>query len=92
MAQLEALVTQHIRNYDLILRSVLDPTIALDLSKPRGTDLEFRALADRHVAKVLERHGIDHDQLLFNGRTRARVEVRALIQGLLDGVDRDTEG
>ncbi|WP_280425691.1 AAA family ATPase [Nocardia carnea] len=92
MTQLEALVTHHTRNYDLILRTVLDHTIPLDLSKPRGTDLEFRALADRHVAKVLERHGIEHDQLLSNGRTRAVVEARAFIHGRLDGVEPDEQG
>ncbi|WP_196812291.1 AAA family ATPase [Nocardia sp. CNY236] len=92
VAHLEALVIQHVRNYDLILRTILDPTIPLDLSKPRGTDLEFRALADRHVAKVLERHDIEHDPLLSHGHTRALIDARAFIRGRLDGADRDTEG
>lgn len=89
MAQLEELVTRHVRNYDLVLRTVLDPTIPLDLSKPRGTDLAFRALADRHVAKVTERLGIDHDTLPVDGHDRALIEVTAFINGSLDRTDDD---
>ncbi|WP_169812197.1 AAA family ATPase [Nocardia xishanensis] len=85
--QLEELVVRHARNYDLVLRTVLDPTIPLDLSKPRGTDLGFRALADRHVAKVTERLGIGHEQLPADGHDRALVEVAAFIRGRLDKVD-----
>ncbi|MGS2809417.1 AAA family ATPase [Nocardia sp. MW-W600-9] len=94
MRQLEQLVTRHVRHYDLILRTVLDPTIPLDYSKPRGTDLEFRALADRHVAKVHERLGIEHDLLPADAHSRALLEATAFIQGRLTGVeyDDDTEG
>ncbi|MFI6779269.1 AAA family ATPase [Nocardia sp. NPDC050412] len=89
--QLEQLVARHVRHYDLVVRTVLDPTIPLDLSKPRGTDLEFRALADRHVAKVLERLGIGHDLLPSDGHDRALVEVTAFIKGRLDGVDENDD-
>ncbi|MEV2226022.1 AAA family ATPase [Nocardia vinacea] len=89
--QLEQLVARHVRHYDLVVRTVLDPTIPLDLSKPRGTDLEFRALADRHIAKVLERLGIGHDLLPSDGSDRALVEVLAFIKGRLDGVDDNDE-
>ncbi|WP_174189871.1 AAA family ATPase [Nocardia barduliensis] len=89
MCQLEAMVTGHVRNYDLILRTVLDPTIPLDLSKPRGTDLTFRALVDRQIAKVSERLGIDHDTLPANSHDRALIEVMAIIKGHLDGIEKD---
>ncbi|WP_162240305.1 AAA family ATPase [Nocardia arizonensis] len=89
IGQLEAMVTGHIRNYDLVLRTVLDPTIPLDLSKPRGTDLAFRALVDRHIAKVGERLGITHDTLSADDHDRALVEVSAVIEGRLDGITED---
>ncbi|MGW4720934.1 AAA family ATPase [Nocardia sp. NPDC004260] len=82
--QLEQLVTRHAGHYDLILRTVLDPRIPLDLSKPRGTDPEFRSLADRHVAKVLERLGIGHDLLPSDGHDRVLAEVMAFVKGGLD--------
>ncbi|MGY2030246.1 AAA family ATPase [Nocardia gipuzkoensis] len=88
--QLEQLVARHIRHYDLVLRTVLDPRIPLDLSKPRGTDLQFRSLADRHVAKVLERLGIGHDLLPADGHDRALAEVMAFVKGHLDGPMRTT--
>ncbi|MFB7878534.1 hypothetical protein ACFC06_25085 [Nocardia sp. NPDC056064] len=91
MRQLEQMVADHSRHYDLVLRTVLDPTIPLDRSKPRGTDLAFRALADRHVAKVHDRLGIAHDILPADGHNRALVETMAFIQGRLDGVERDEE-
>ncbi|MGW4364547.1 AAA family ATPase [Nocardia takedensis] len=90
MCQLEDMVVGHLINYDLILRTVLDPTIPLDLSKPRGTDLGFRALADRHITKVAERLDIAHDLLLAHEQERAVIETMAFIQGRLDGDDRDT--
>ncbi|WP_331757786.1 ATP-binding protein (plasmid) [Nocardia sp. NBC_01377] len=89
MRQLEDIVARHVPNYDLVLRTVLDPTIPLDLSKPRGTDLAFRSLADRHVAKVTERLGIDHDTLPANGHDRALVEANAFIRGQLDRTNND---
>ncbi|WP_169814527.1 AAA family ATPase [Nocardia pseudovaccinii] len=89
--QLEQLVTRHVLHYDLVLRTVLDPTIPLDMSKPRGTELEFRALADRHVAKVLERLGIEHELLPSDGHDRALVEVMAFIKGHLNGVVENDE-
>ncbi|MGY0497076.1 AAA family ATPase [Nocardia sp. FBN12] len=92
MHQLEQMVLHHSRHYDLVLRTILDPTIPLDLTKPRGTDLAFRALADRHVAKVHERLGIEHDTLPADGHSRAIVETLAFIKGRLDGVEHDAEG
>lgn len=94
MGQLEQLVMRHVRHYDLILRTVLDPTIPLDHSKPRGTDLTFRALADQHVAKVHKRLGIEHDLLPADGHERALLETTAFIRGRLDGIEynADTEG
>lgn len=82
--QLEQLVAWHARHYDLVLRTVLDQRIPLDLSKPRGTDLQFRSLADRHVAKVLERLGIGHELLPSDEHDRALIEVMAFIHARLD--------
>ena len=86
MFQLEHMVVRHVRHYDLILRTVLDPAIPLDRSKPRGTDLTFRALADQHVAKVHERLGIDHVLLSADGHERALLETTAFIRGRLAGI------
>ncbi len=82
--QLEQLAARHTRHYDLVLRTVLDPRIPLDLSKPRGADPQFRSLADRHIAKVLERLGIGHELLPSDGHDRALAEVTAFIHGGLD--------
>lgn len=80
---LEDLVANHCFNYDLTLRTVLDPRLPLGVCKPRDTDIEFRALADRHVEKVLNRLDIAHDTLPSDGHARALVETVAYIKGRL---------
>ncbi|SNY88143.1 signal recognition particle subunit FFH/SRP54 (srp54) [Nocardia amikacinitolerans] len=84
---LEQIVTAHSRNYDLLLRTVLDPSVPLGDNKPRDTDLEFRACADAHVDKVLRRLDIPHDTLTFASHDRAIIEAIAFIDGRLNGVD-----
>lgn len=78
--QLEHLVVNHSHNYDLVLRTVLDNRLPLGLAKPRDTDMEFRALADRHVEKVLTRLGIEHALLPAPGHDRAVVETLTFIK------------
>ncbi|WP_191094148.1 AAA family ATPase [Nocardia colli] len=87
--QLEDLVTGHSFNYDLTLRTVLDPCLPLGICKPRDTDIEFRALADRHVEKVLNRLDIEHDTLPADGHERVLVETVAFIKGRLTNADQD---
>ncbi|WP_378735560.1 AAA family ATPase [Nocardia brasiliensis] len=89
---LEDLVANHCFNYDLTLRTILDPCLPLGVSKPRDTDIEFRALADRHVEKVLNRLDIDHNTLRADGHKRALIETVAFIKGRLTNMDLDEWG
>ncbi|MFI9503811.1 AAA family ATPase [Nocardia sp. NPDC052566] len=81
----EDLVANHCFNYDLTLRTVLDPRLPLGVSKARDTDIEFRALANLHVKKVLNRLDIEHDTLPADGHERALVETMAFVKGCLSG-------
>ncbi|MDE1671752.1 AAA family ATPase [Nocardia gipuzkoensis] len=83
--QLEHLIANHSHNYDLVLRTVLDNRLPLGLTKPRETDMEFRALADRHVEKVLTRLNIEHDLLPAHGHDRAVVKTLTFINERLGG-------
>ncbi|MEV6278875.1 AAA family ATPase [Nocardia sp. NPDC051832] len=83
LKHLEEIVVGHSRHYDYVLRTVLNPEEPLGLSKPRDTDLEFRALADQHIEAVLQRLGIGHDTLTSDGHDRALVDATAFIKGRL---------
>ncbi|MFI5779521.1 AAA family ATPase [Nocardia sp. NPDC051570] len=87
--QLERIVTDHSPNYDLVLRTVLDPDVPLGADKPRDTDMRFRRMADRHVGRVLNRLGIIHAVLPFDGHDRAIVEAMALVEGRLAAPDEE---
>ncbi|MGV9673893.1 AAA family ATPase [Nocardia sp. NPDC003482] len=80
---LDQLVSDHVQHYDLILRTVLDPTVPLGETKPRDTDLRFRLLCDKYVHRVLHRLNIPHEQLLFNSHSQAIVETMGRIEGCL---------
>ncbi|MBF6210166.1 AAA family ATPase [Nocardia puris] len=81
---LEDLIANHNCNYDLVLRTVLDNRLPLGLAKPRDTDMEFRALADQHVEKVLTRLDIEHDLLPAEGHDRVLVKALTFIRQRLD--------
>lgn len=87
---LEDLVANHCFNYDLTLRTVLDPRLPLGVAKPRDTDIEFRALADQHVEKVLNRLDIEHDALPSDAHQRALIETVAYIKGKLSAADQNS--
>ncbi|MEC3919303.1 AAA family ATPase [Nocardia sp. CDC160] len=76
---LEELVVSHSQNYDLVLRTVLDPDKPLGDNKPRDTDLKFRALAGQRIEAVMTRLGIGHDVLTSAGHDRALVDAKAYI-------------
>ena len=83
LKQLEDLVVAHSQHYDYILRTILDPTVPLGREKPRDTDLDFRARADRHIGAVLQRLGIGHGTLPSGEHDRALVDAIAFIKGRL---------
>lgn len=78
LAALTAFVRYHTDHYDLIYRTVLDPTIPLGSNKPRDTNDEFRALADRRVADVLNDLGLAHVPLPADGHELAIAQAVAL--------------
>lgn len=79
MAALTALVRDHVGHYDLIYRTVLDPTIPLGDNKSRDTNREFRALADWHVADVLADLDLPATPLTVDGHVRAVDQATALV-------------
>ncbi|WP_405132943.1 AAA family ATPase [Nocardia sp. NBC_01388] len=76
---LEDMVVGHSRHYDFVLRTVLDPEVPLGDTKPRDTDLKFRALADQRIEGVMNRLGIGHDTLTSTSHERALVDAMAYI-------------
>ncbi|GAB2539471.1 hypothetical protein GCM10027167_50310 [Nocardia heshunensis] len=55
----------------------------MEPTKPRYTDLDFMALADRHIESANGQLGIGHDTLLSDARDRALVDAIAFIKGRL---------
>jgi hypothetical protein len=59
---LSGLARHHSRDYDLVLRTVLDHDIPI--GKGRDENHRYRSLADHHVERVLLQLGIGHELLL----------------------------
>jgi hypothetical protein len=78
LAALTAFVRGHADHYDLIYRTALDPAIPLGSNKPRDTNGEFRALADRRIANVLDDLGLAHVRLPADGHDLAVDQAVAL--------------
>ncbi|MFE3026124.1 AAA family ATPase [Nocardia tengchongensis] len=83
LKHLEDMVIGHSRNYDYVLRTVLDPTVPLGRNKPRDTDLEFRSLAGHRIEQVMQRLSIGHDTLPSGGHDEALVNAMAFVKGRL---------
>lgn len=66
LAFLETVIARHSSNYDLILRTTLDPTIPLGADKPRDNNTDFRVLADHYVGRVLHELRLSHELLPAN--------------------------
>ncbi|WP_165436428.1 AAA family ATPase [Amycolatopsis suaedae] len=82
-SQLETLVRNHSRHYDLLLRSELDDTIPLGTAKPRDQDQRFRQLADHHVARVLTDLELPHQLLPSGDREEALKRTVEYVTGRL---------
>lgn len=77
VAYLESLVEAHSRHYDLVLRTVLDPSMPLGDNKVRDSDGDFRVLADHYVNRVLHEMRLPHELLPADGHDQALARVLA---------------
>lgn len=83
MTELETLVRNHSRHYDLIFRTTLDPTIPLGQNKARDTNTVFRTLAHRHIGHVLRDLDIPHYLLSATDHTTARTRTAKFVTAQL---------
>jgi len=83
LEQLRALVRAHSANYDLIFRTTLDPTLPLGNNKSRDSNGRFRALADRHIGRVLHELRIPHEILVAADHDRALTRARDCVTSKL---------
>jgi GTPase SAR1 family protein len=86
VAYLESLVEAHSRNYDLMLRTTLNPNIPLGDNKTRDSDVDFRVLADYYVNRVLQEMRLPHELLPADGHDQALARVVAFTTARLSGV------
>ncbi|RLK58578.1 hypothetical protein CLV68_3049 [Actinokineospora cianjurensis] len=75
----------HSEHYDLLLRTTLDPDLPLGRNKHRDPNLDFRALADRHVHQVLLDLELPHEQLHSDGHQAALDRTVAFANARLAG-------
>jgi hypothetical protein len=85
--QLNTLVRDHSRRYDLILRTTLDPAIPLENKKERDKNTEFRRLADLHIGRVLDELDVPHELLPADGHDQA---LDRAINSLMEKLDSAT--
>jgi hypothetical protein len=87
VAYLESLVEAHSSNYDLMLRTTLDPAIPLGDNKTRDSNSDFRVLADHYVNRVLHELRLPHELLPVDGHDQALARVLAFATARLSGLN-----
>lgn len=78
MERLRLLTATQYAKYDLLLATVLDPSVPVD--QGHDYDARFRALVDQHVHALLEDEKLDH--LRVTSRSKAHAIQRAVEIGL----------
>jgi nicotinamide riboside kinase len=71
LAQLNALVRDHSRRYDLVFRTTLNASLPLGDNKQRDSNARFRTLADHHIAQVLNDLDLLYEPLPADGHNNA---------------------
>lgn len=82
---LESLARHHSDNYDLMFRTTLDPAIPLGENRVRDSNVEFRRLADLHVAGVLDDLNVQYERLAVDGHDVALGLATRLVNDRLSG-------
>ncbi|WP_177215870.1 AAA family ATPase [Actinokineospora terrae] len=82
---LESMMRSHSEQYDLLLRTTLDPDLPLGRNKSRDPDLDFRALANQHVLQVLLDLDHSHEKLHSDGHEAVLDRALAFANSRLTG-------
>ena len=85
LSELQSLVISHSRHYDLLFRTLLDPLVPLGTNKIRDRDQAFRALADRHVGRVVSDLGLRCEPLPASGHEQALRRALTFVTNRLAG-------